>query len=130
MRKVRFLLSSLDLLKKKSLKDVPLMAPEFPSLVGGGDVCLREIESIHRIYAECLAEDNLRANLVEEICTVIEEVPCLPKKWGCVPSRNEEESFRNENKDKMKGNGFVGSARVSSEPGRCIESQKKDWRNI
>ena len=70
MRKVRFLLSSLDLLKKKSLKDVPLMAPEFPSLVGGFDVCFREIESIHRIYAKCLAEDNLRANLVEEICTV------------------------------------------------------------
>ena len=42
------------------LKDVPLMAPEFPSLVEGGDVDMREIESIHRTSAGCLAEDNLR----------------------------------------------------------------------
>ena len=38
---------------------------EFSSLVGGGEIDMRELDSIHRIFAECLAEDNLRANLIE-----------------------------------------------------------------
>ena len=70
--------------QEKSLKDVLLMAPEFPSLVGGGEIDTRELEPIQTIFAECLAEDNLRANLVEEIATVIEEIPCIVEKSGCV----------------------------------------------
>ena len=59
--------------QETSLKDVNLMAPEVPSLVEGGDIDMREIESIHRTFAECLAEDNLSAlNLIEEIGNVIE----------------------------------------------------------
>ena len=37
--------------QKKNLKDVSLMAPEFPSLVGDGEIDMREIESIHRLFA-------------------------------------------------------------------------------
>ena len=79
------------------LEDVHLMAPEFLSLVGGSEVDVKEIESIHRIFAECLAEDNLRANLIEKIGGVIEEFPCIAEKRGCVSSSVEEESFRNKN---------------------------------
>ena len=78
------------------------MAPEVSSLVGGGEIDVREIESIQRIFAECLAEDNPRANLHEEIITVVEEVPCLVEKRCCVSSRDEENSFRNKNNIKRK----------------------------
>ena len=50
------------------------MATEFSSLLGVCEVDMREMESIHRIFTEGLAEDNLRGNLSEEIDTVIEEV--------------------------------------------------------
>ena len=60
---------------EKSLKDVTLMAPEFSSLVGSGEVDMRKIESIHRTFAVSLTDDNLRVNLIHEIGTVIEEFP-------------------------------------------------------
>ena len=69
-----------------------LLAPEFSSLVGGGEVDMREIESNQRTFAECLAEDYLRANLNEEMETVIEEVLCVFERSGCVSSRDEEEA--------------------------------------
>ena len=51
------------------------MAPEISSLVGGGRIDMREMDSIHRIFADCPAEDSLRASLDEEIGPVTEEVP-------------------------------------------------------
>ena len=104
-------------------KDVHLMAPEFSSLVGGGEVDMREIEPNQRTSAECLAEDNLRANLIEKIGGVIEEVPCKAEKRGCVSSSDEVESFQNENKVREKSNGSVCSTSVSSGPWQCTDSQ-------
>ena len=69
------------------------MAREFLSLAGFGENDTNGIQSIQRIFAGCLAEDNLRANLNEEIDTVIEEVACIVEKGGCVPSRDEKQSF-------------------------------------
>ena len=109
--------------QETSPKDVPVMTPEIPSLVGSGEVYMREIESIHRTFAESLAENNLRAKLIEEISTVIEEVPCIVEKRGCVYSRDEEESFPNENKVSKESNGSDRPASVSSGSWRCIESQ-------
>ena len=63
---------------------------------------MRELDSIHRIFMECLAEDNLNANLIEDIGTVTDEVLCIVEKWCFVPSRDEEESFRNVNSQKEK----------------------------
>ena len=60
--------------QETSRKDVPLMAPEFLSPVRS-EVGMKEIEFNERVFAQSLAEDNLRANLIEKICTVIEEVP-------------------------------------------------------
>ena len=105
------------------LKDVHLMVPEFLSLVGGGEVDMREIESNQRTFAECLAEDNLRANLIEKIGGVIEEDPCIAEKRGCVSSSVEEESFRNKNKIREKSNGSVYPASVSSGHWRCTDLQ-------
>ena len=79
--------------QETSLKDIPLMAAEISSLVEGDEINTRAIESIHRIFAECLYEDNLRANLNEEIDTVSEEVLCIVEIRGFVTSRDEEESF-------------------------------------
>ena len=84
---------------------------------------MREVESNQRIFAECLAEDYLRANLNEEMETVIEEVPCIVERRGCLSSRVEEESFRNENKIRDKRNGSVCAASVSSGHWRCTDSQ-------
>ena len=84
--------------QKKSLKDVTLMAPEFSSQVESGEVDMKEIVSIHRTYAVSIAEDNLRANVIQEIGTVFEEVLCAVERRGCVSSGDEEESFRNKNK--------------------------------
>ena len=36
--------------QETSLKDVPLIAPDFLSLVGGGEVDMREIKSIQRNF--------------------------------------------------------------------------------
>ena len=58
--------------QETSFRDAPLMAPEFSSLVGGGEVDMREIESTHRIFAESPAAVSLRAILNEEIGNVIE----------------------------------------------------------
>ena len=90
------------------------MAPEFSSLVGGGEVDMREKESNQRTFAESLAEDYLRATWNEKIGGVIEEVPCVVERRGCVSSRDEVESFGNENKVREKTNGSVCPASVSS----------------
>ena len=100
--------------QEKNSDCLDFLSPEFPSLVRGGDIDMREVESIHRFLAECLAQNNLRANLNGEIATVIEEVPCIVEKRGCVSSRDEEESFRNENKVKRKTHGSICPASVSS----------------
>ena len=63
--------------QEKNSDCLDLVSPEFLSLVGGCEVDMREIESNQRTFAECLAEDNLRANLIEKIGGVIEEVPCI-----------------------------------------------------
>ena len=78
---------------KRNLQDVPLMAPEFSSLIGGGEFDMRGIESIQVISAENLAEDNIRANLKGEIDTVIENVQCIVERMGCISSIDEKESF-------------------------------------
>ena len=109
--------------QETSFKDVPLMVAELSSLAGGYEVDMREIDSIHRIFVECRTEDNLRANLVEENTTVIEEVPCIVEKRGCLSRRDEEESVRNKNKVKRKSNGSVCPTVVSSEPRRFTDSQ-------
>ena len=70
--------------QETSLKDVPIIAREFWSLVGGGEFDIREIKSFQRIFAQCLAENNLRARLSEDIGTVIEEVLCIVEKKGCL----------------------------------------------
>ena len=70
------------------------MALEFSSIVGGSEIDIREIESSQCNFAECLAEDNLRANLIEEIGTVTEEDPCIIEKRSCVSSRVGEEFFK------------------------------------
>ena len=75
--------------QETSLKDEPLMAPEFSSIVGRGDFDMREIEFLQRIFAECPAKDNLRANLNEEIGTFIDEVPCIVERRGWVSGRDE-----------------------------------------
>ena len=67
----------------------PLMAPEFSSLVRRGYIDMREIEVLQRIFAECLAKDNLTANLNKEIDTVIDEVPCIVERRGWVSGRDE-----------------------------------------
>ena len=108
--------------QEKNSDCLDLLSPEFLSL-GGGEVDMREIESNQRIFAECLAEDNLRANLIEKVGGVIEEVPCIAERRGCVSSSVEEESFRNENKVRGKSNGFVCSASVCSGPWRCTDLQ-------
>ena len=66
--------------QETNLKDVPLIAREFWSLVGGGEIYIREIQSFQRIFEQFLAEYNLRARLSEEIGTVIEEVLCIIEK--------------------------------------------------
>ena len=100
-----------------------LSSPEFLSLVGGGQVDMREIESNQRTFAESLAEDYLRATWNEEIDAVIEEVPCLVERRGCVSSRDEVKSFRNKNKIREKSNGSVCPATVSSGHWRCTDLQ-------
>ena len=77
---------------------------------------MRELESTQRVFTECLADDNLRANLIEEFGTVFVEVLCIVDGSGCVTSRDEEESFRRENKVSQKRNGSVCPASVSSGP--------------
>ena len=84
--------------QEKNSDCLDLLSPEFSSLVGGGEIDMREIESTQRAFEECLAEDKLRANLIEEISTVIEEVPCIVEKRGCITSRDKEESSGNEKK--------------------------------
>ena len=88
---------------------------ELSSLVGGGEIDM--IECIQRIFAECLAEDNLEANLIEEISSVVEEVPCIVERRGCVSGRDEEESFRNKNEMREKSKDAV--RRESFNPGSC-----------
>ena len=109
--------------QEKNCDCLDLLSPEVLSLVGGSEVDVREIESILRTFAECLAEDNLRANLNEEIDTVIDEVPCVVERRGCVSSRDEVESFRNKNKVREKSNGSVYPASVSSGHWRCTDLQ-------
>ena len=84
---------------------------------------MKEIEFIERVFAQSLAEDNLRANLIEKICTVIEEVPCIVERRGCISSRVEEVSFPNVNEVKRKSNASVFLASVSSGPWQCADSQ-------
>ena len=109
--------------QEKNSDCLDLLSPEVLSLVGGSEVDVREIESIHRVFAECLAEDNLRANSIEKIGGVIEEVPCIAEKRGCVSSSVEEESFQNENKVREKIIGSVYPASVSSGHCRCTDLQ-------
>ena len=112
--------------QEKRLKNVPPMASEYSSLVGGVEVDMRVIESIHRISAECLADDNPRVNSSEEICTVIDEVPCIVEKRDCLLSRVEEESFQNKKKFKSKNSGSVCPASVCSGTWQSKYSQK-NW---
>ena len=70
--------------------------------MGGGEIDLREIESIHRIFVECLAEDNLRAISNEKIGIVIERTPCIVERRDCVPSRVEKEFFEMKAKSEEK----------------------------
>ena len=84
---------------------------------------MREIESNQRTFAESLAEDYLRATWNEEIDTVIEEVPCVNERRGCVSSSVEEESFQNGNKVREKSNGSVCPVSVSSGPWQCTDTQ-------
>ena len=79
---------------------------------------------------ECLAEDTLRANLNEETDIVNEEVPCIVEKRVCVPSREEEESFGNENKVKRKSNDCVRPPSGGPGTWRCVDSKKLNWRNF
>ena len=109
--------------QEKNSDCLDLLSPEFLSLVGGCEVDMREIESNQKTSAESLAEDYLRATWNEEIDTVIEEVPCVVERRGCVSSRDEEESFRNENKIREKGNGSICPASVSSGPWQCTDSR-------
>ena len=51
--------------QETSLKDVLLMAPELSSLVGSGEIDMREIESIQKNFLECIAQEKLRASLNE-----------------------------------------------------------------
>ena len=97
MRKLRFSPEFFECKQKTSLQGVPLMEHEFSSLLGNGEIDMKEIEYIHRVFEECLGNINLRVNLNEEIGSVIEEVPCIVEKWGGLSSRVEEESFRNIN---------------------------------
>ena len=109
--------------QEKNSDCLDILSPEFLSLVGGGEVDMREKESNQRTFAECLAEDNLRANLNEEIDTVIEEVPCVVERRDCVSSGDEVKSFRNKNKIREKSNGSVYPASVSSGHWRCTDLQ-------
>ena len=84
---------------------------------------MREIESNQRTFAESLAEDYLRITWNEEIDTVIEEVPCVVERRGCVSSSVEEESFQNGNKVREKSNGSVCPVSVSSGPWQCTDLQ-------
>ena len=107
--------------QEKNSDCLDLLSSEFLSLVGGGEVDMREIESNQRTSAESLAEDYLRATWNEEIDTVIEEVPCVVERRGCVSSRDEVKSFRNKNKIREKSNGSVCPASVSSGHWRCTD---------
>ena len=109
--------------QEKNSDCLDLLSPEFLSLVGGGEVDMREIESNQRTFAESLAEDHLRATWNEEIVTVIEEVPCVVERRGCVSSGDEVGSFRNKNKIREKSNGSVYPASVSSGHWRCTDLQ-------
>ena len=110
---------------KTSLKVVQLLAPDFSSLVEGGAVDMREIESIHRNFAKFLAHDNHRANLIKEIGTLNDKVLCLIERRGFASSRVEEASFRNVNKVKRKINGSVSPASVNCGPWQSADSQIK-----
>ena len=110
--------------QEKNSNCVDLLSPEFLSLVGGGEVDMRGIESNQRTFAERLAEDYLRATWNEEIDTVIEEVPCVVERRGCVSSSVEEESFQNGNKLREKSNGSVCPMSVSSGPWQCTDLQR------
>ena len=90
--------------QEKNSGFLDLLAPDFSSLTGGAEIDMREIESIHKNFAECMAEGNLRASLIGKNGTVIEEVPCMVEKRGCVSSRDEEESYLNVNEVKRKSN--------------------------
>ena len=109
--------------QEKNNDCLDLLSPEFLSLVGGGEVDMREIESNRRTSAESLAEDYPRATWNEEIDTVIEEVPCVVERRGCVTSGDEVESFRNKNKIRERSNGSVYPASVSSGHWRCTDLQ-------
>ena len=116
--------------QEKNSDCLDLLSPEFSSLLGGGEIDMREIESTQRAFEECLAEDKLRANLIEEISTVIEEVPCIVEKRGCVTSRDKEESSGNEKKVSRESNGSVCSVSVSSRPWRATDSQTNNIGNF
>ena len=109
--------------QEKNSDCLDLLSPEVLSLVGGDEVDMREIESNQRTSAESLAEDYLRATWNEEVDTVIEEVPCVVERMGCVSSGDEVESFRNKNKIREKSNGSVYPASVSSGHWRCTDLQ-------
>ena len=84
---------------------------------------MREIESIYRIFAEYLADDNFRANLIEDIGNVIEEILCIVEKRGAVSSKIEDASFRNVNQVKRKHIGSVSPASVNCGPWQCADLQ-------
>ena len=109
--------------QEKNSDCLDLLSPEFLSLVGGGEVDMKEIESNQRTFAESLAEDYLRATWNEEIDTVIEEVPCVVERKGCASSSVEEETFQNGNKVREKSNGSVCPVSVSSEHWQCTDLQ-------
>ena len=59
--------------QEKNSDCLDFLAPEFSCIVGDGKIGMRDIDSIHRVFPECVAEGNLRAK--EKIGTVNEEVP-------------------------------------------------------
>ena len=130
MRKLSFLLSSFGCTQERNLKDIPLTASDFLSLVGGSEIDTRGEESIPRIFAKCLADENFRATLIVKICNVIEEVTCIVRKRVCVSSKVKEESFRNVNEVKRKGNGLVCPASINSGLWQCIQSQSDNIGEI
>ena len=116
--------------QEKNSDCLDLLSPEFLSLVGGGEVDMREMESNQRTFAESLAEDYLRATWNEGIDTVIEEVPCVVERRGCVSSRDEVDSFRNKNKIREKSIGSVCPASVRSGHWRCTDLQTNSIAEI
>ena len=64
--------------------------------------------------------DNLRAKLIEETGTMIDEVPFIVDRRGCVPNTIEEESYRN---DKIRKKGSVCSASVNCGTWQSTDSQ-------